>query len=321
MPNLPTRLWIVTDGAAGNENQARALAHYIGMEATDFRVKLPLLGHWLAPQFCTVDVDKIVLQDGGKWSSAAPDFLISCGRIGAAAALAWRKKLGAQCKIVHILNPQVNPRRFDVVIAPIHDKLVGENVITTRCALHRVDDHWLAAAREKWSALAMMPAPRTAILLGGNSRHWTMSAGWLNKLFQQIPAGGSLLITVSRRTPKKLLGTLQKLAGTFTHRLWTGAETNDENPYAGILAHAQRIVVSPDSVNMLSESLAVGVPVYTDLAGLSHGKIGGFLRAMEADGYVRPLTLLDQWHGAMEAKVLRETPAVAVKVRKILGIN
>jgi uncharacterized protein len=321
MPNSPTRLWIVTDGAAGNENQARALAHYIGMQATHLRVKLPLLARWLAPQFCQVDVNNIDLQDAGNWPTVEPDFLISCGRIGAVAALAWRKKLGAKCKVVHILNPRVNPSRFDVVIAPIHDRLVGENVITTRCALHRVDDQWLSAAREKWSVFAALPEPRTAILLGGNSRHWTMSAQWLIKLFQQIPARGSLLITVSRRTPKKLLETLGQLASAFTHRLWTGAETNGENPYAGILAHAQRIVVSPDSVNMLSESFAVGVPVYTDLATLSHGKIGEFLRAMAADGYVKPSTTLGQWHEATEAKVLRETPTVALQVRKMLGIN
>jgi mitochondrial fission protein ELM1 len=85
------------------------------------------------------------------------------------------------------------------------------------------------------------------------------------------------------------------------------------NPYAGYLAHADRIVVTPDSVNMLSEACATGKPIFTHLTQGRAGKLAALHATLRAQGRL---------HDLAEANIstlapvppLRETAAVAEQV-------
>ena len=56
-----------------------------------------------------------------------------------------------------------------MVLAPEHDGLTDPNVLTLLGSLNPVDDAWLADARAAFPTLAVLPSPRTAVLLGGDS--------------------------------------------------------------------------------------------------------------------------------------------------------
>ena len=73
---------------------------------------------------------------------------------------------------VQILDPRIDTHAFDVVIAPQHDRVDGENVIRSIGALNPVDPRWLAAARAR-SRVADSAAPRTAVLIGATNRRAT----------------------------------------------------------------------------------------------------------------------------------------------------
>src|SRR3546814_1032285 len=66
-------------------------------------------------------------------------------------------------------------------------------------------------------------------------------------------------------------------------------DSDGANPYPGMLAWADRIVCSPDSVNMLSEACATQVPVFVADPHCARGRIGGFLDALAGTGRVRAL--------------------------------
>ena len=124
----------------------------------------------------------------------------------------------------------------------------------------------------------------------------------------------SLLITPSRRTGEDNLRIFERELAGVPHFLWDG---QGDNPYFGMLGLADFIVVTADSVNMVSEAASTGKPVYVfDLPGGSE-KFARFHRGLQDDGVTRPFT------GVLEPyryRPLDDMGAVAAKVKALLRV-
>jgi len=106
-------------------------------------------------------------------------------------------------------------------------------------------------------------------------------------------AGGSILITASRRAgPTGLALLLERLEGLST-AIWDGS---GENPYFAYLALADAVLVTADSISMISEAAATGKPVHVlDLEG-GNAKFARFHEAMRAAGITRPFSgRIESW--------------------------
>jgi mitochondrial fission protein ELM1 len=312
--------WALTEGFAGMENQCVGLAEAIGVCSEIKRVRRPQMpvkylppNLWPNPLACAVE--------GATLSPPWPDVLISSGRGSVAAALAIRHLGGGKTFAVHIQTPYVAPSRFDVVVIPQHDSLRADNVVVTRTALHRVTKERLAeAARNFQSHLTHLPRPLIAVLVGGSNKHQTCSPEIMHRMARQLvlaarDCGGGLAVTTSRRTGEKngkiLRGCLQGVPLFF----WDGAE---ENPYLGLLALADAIVVTSDSVSMVSEACAVGKPVHVFNMGDGPKKLRQFHQALMDDGVTRPFAgTIEQW--SYDPPI--ETERVAAIIRERLGLG
>ena len=246
-----------------------------------------------------------------------PAITIGCGR---QAALATRLLRERGSRVVQILDPRLDPSHWDLVVTPEHDRLRGDNVIALLGGLHPVDDHWLARAREDFAAFAALPAPRTAFLLGGMSTHArfdNMAFEVMASKFEAVLAreGGSVMITTSRRTDPRLIKVLAHRYDETPHVIWRGAE-DGPNPYAGLLAWADRIVCSPDSVNMISEACATRAPVFVFDPGRVRGRPRAFLDTLLARGRIRAM---DTTLAPFNVEPLRETARVAAEVERCLA--
>jgi hypothetical protein len=160
--------WTLSDGRAGNVRQARALAVAMGFtQARD----VPLVPHapwrWIAPRMGPGSAHAFGAAFH-RMLEAPPPFVIGCGR---QAALATRLLRARGTRTVQILDPRRPSSAWDVVVAPTHDSVRGDNVVSLIGSLHPVDDAWLAQARTACSILAPLAQPRTALLLGGPSEH------------------------------------------------------------------------------------------------------------------------------------------------------
>ena len=316
--------WLLSDGHAGNVRQVQALAQAVGWPAQEWIVRARAPWGWLAPR--EVPGAELAFGDAFGHALARRDLhrvvAIGCGR---QAALATRLLHARRARAVQILDPRIDTRHWDLVIAPEHDGLQGENVITLQGSLHPVDDDWLDRARREFSSFAALPGPRTALLLGGTSAHARLDEAFFATLAQQVrdavqAEGGSLLATVSRRTPaaavQALYATLAPLPGVF----WRGVQDGG-NPYAGLLAWADRIVCTADSVNLLSEAAATRAPLFIAGGERLEGRPRRFVEALLASGRARRFP--DQWdavaaHAAMAP--MRETARVAALVRERLAV-
>ncbi len=315
-----TTCWVLSDGKPGNENPCLGLAEAMGVPATLKRVFprppwsfLPP-GLWFAP----------FLAPGRGSDGLAPPWpglLIAAGRRTAALSIAIRGRAMGRTFSVQILDPKVRPDRFDLVVAPRHDGLGGANVISTLGALNRVTPARLAAAAPQFAAaVAHLPEPRVAVLIGGASKRHRMTAAVAADIGERLAAfardtGAGLMVTASRRTGRENAAALRARLAGVPAEMWDGG---GDNPYLAYLALADAVIVTGDSVAMVSEACSTGKPVHViDLPGGS-AKFDRFHADLRAAGCTRPFSgTLERW----TYPPLAETARVAAEVRRRMGLD
>ncbi|HEV7492023.1 MAG TPA: mitochondrial fission ELM1 family protein [Rhodanobacteraceae bacterium] len=285
--------WAISDGSAGNERQACALAQALGARTRIVRIRIRQPWDTLAPHLVLGARNAVHSDDNKMLAPPWPAIAIGCGRRAALVTRALRGWNAGRSFTVQILDPRIGSDAFDVVVAPQHDHIAGANVIRSIGALNPIDAQWLTEGRTRFARFADQRAPRTTVLIGATNRAQRLDATYFDALLERLFAwhatdGGSYLVSVSRRTPPDVTARLRGAFAAFPGIFWTGAE-DGENPYAGFLAWADRIVVTPDSVNMISEACATGKPVYTFAPRAITGKLASFHRALHASGHLRSL--------------------------------
>ena len=291
--------WVLSEGMAGTENQCLALAAGLGLTPEIKRAAAKPLWRWLGAAMAVLPPQNLA-QGRDSLAPPWPDLLIASGRKCAGLALAIRRASGGRSFTVFVQNPRLGLSAFDLIVVPRHDGLAGANVFATRGALSRVDGAALeSAAAEFAPTFADLPRPLVACLIGGASRRHRLTpddgqalGAALAKL--SATSGCGLLVTASRRTPAASFRALEvALDGTPAY-IWRG---EGANPYLGFLALAEAILVTADSVSMVSDACASGKPVHIlGLAGRRSARFQRFFDALEAEGVVRPFTgSLESW--------------------------
>ncbi|MDF2234916.1 mitochondrial fission ELM1 family protein [Albimonas sp. CAU 1670] len=320
-------VWVVTDGRPGNEGPALALARAMeahGWAPAEIRRATPRRGPARLPAMAWAAIPPRVggwpfsaLEDAGAALSRPwPELVISAGRRSAPVAAAMRRLSGGATRAVQILNPGMRLSDFDAVVVPSHDRLKAPNVVETLGSLSRVTPALAAAEASLWSAaLARLPQPRLAVLVGGPSRsaRWspTMTLHLVEALEQATAAGWGIMATLSRRSPEGLNLALRRAAPRAF--IWDGAGAN---PYPGILGLASAALVTADSVNMASEAASAGVPVHVlGLADVS-AKLARFHEQLALAGASR------EWDGRLltwPVRPLAQAEAAAAVLAERLG--
>ncbi len=293
-PAEPLQVWAVTDGRAGIENQALGLAEAISRRTpariSIKRIKLRTPWRWAPPGFVPASREALSL-DSDAIVPPWPDIWIGCGRASVPLSMGVRLWSRGKTLVAQLQDPRVNPREFDIVVPPIHDRLEGSNVLSIVGACHRVTPERLDQARADYpTPLDELSAPRIAILIGGKSKRQDISptrareiADALAKL--QRDTGGALMATLSRRTSEQ---------ARMVFRTWLAPhcaifyEGEGLNPYFAMLAAADHIFVTADSVNMATEAASTGKPVHVLAVDGPGGKLDRFHQSLARRGCARP---------------------------------
>jgi mitochondrial fission protein ELM1 len=281
--------WFMTTGEAGFRTQARGLATRVAGEARELVVDLRAPWRYL-PGALTPFALSPLISRGDRPAPPWPDLLVSCGRRTTALSMAIRRASGGRTLTVHVQNPLTDVAGFDLVIAMDHDAVSGPNVLSVPTALHDVTPARLAAAAELWrERLRPDDRPLVGVLLGGSTRRHPFSAETAQPLIEGLrrlvqATGARLAITPSRRTPDDVRRLLAEAFGDDPGAfVW---DLEGDNPYLGILALADRLVATSDSVSMISEALATPHPV--EVFGADGGqRHARFLRGLIDRGLVR----------------------------------
>ena len=326
----PRRVWVISDGTAGMLSQCLALLRMMGLDGEDIRaVPTPLLRAF--PTLARIPGWQLTLVRAPDWlkMNQWPDLCITCGRRMAGISIGVRRRSGGKTKTIHIQDPKVDPRHFDLLITPRHDDIAADvdlrsgdvrsgglsNVLATTGALNRLSEEEIDEAAAEVAAAwpEVFGASRTVggsagkdkratVMVGGHNRRYKAGEREFTQLADQLAAfaeltGAKLVLVPSRRTPKKGVRLLrERLAGALGAEavwVWDGDLTGGSgaiNPYPGVLGLADFIIVTSDSVNMTSEAAITGKPVLTAEMVPETGRIAKFHEMMRSGGHTADLS-------------------------------
>lgn len=288
--------WAVTTGAAGMRTQARGLAERVAghVEEKTIGVRFPWhLLPALAPSPAAM-LDPALDRLEPPW----PDLVVTCGRKSAAAGAVVRRASRGRTLVVHVQDPLTDPKAFDLVVAMPHDRVSGPNVMKVDTALHDLTPEKLAEAAETWRAVfEPLGHPLLGVVVGGSTKANAFTLDHARVLLDRI-AGvraateAGVAVTPSPRTPPEVLELIATtLANDPRAYVWN---REGANPYRGILALADRLVVTSDSVSMISEAVSTPHPVevfdLTETAGGASARHADFLDRLVEDRLVRRFT-------------------------------
>lgn len=284
--SAPHSSWVLSDGRRGIENQALGLAEALA-ELAEPEAPLEISSHYISRQGLSAKLPVFLrkwLKSGKTLPDQPPHIAIGCGRMAIAPLIDLRAK---GVFTVYVQDPRIDPANFDVVIAPQHDGLSGDNVLSIIGAPNRITPERLAADKD----MIKPKTDKTAVfLIGGKSKTHQYTPALINTHAAQIAdllnSGWEVFLTTSRRTPIRALEYFSHFDRDFeAFHLYGG---RGPNPYFAYLHHADIIFVTEDSTNMLTEAASTGKPVFR-LAMSGHpGKFQTLYDALESRCRIRP---------------------------------
>lgn len=264
---LPLIIWAVSDGRAGIENQvlglAEAVARISPAKIIKKRIRYTDLFDRL-PSALKLFPDRMLSPGSDELEAPWPDIWIAAGRATIPHSSRMRSRSRGETFVVQLQDPRHNLKAFDLVIAPEHDHVQGPNTLSIIGSTNRIETTKLANAHKAWrNKLKGLPKPRVCVLIGGRSKAYDLDAAHAQILAEEVrgailQARGSILLTVSRRTPIEARVVIEDALKDLPGLIYDG---QGDNPYLAFLKAADHFLVTEDSVNMVTEAASTGKPI------------------------------------------------------------
>ena len=254
---LELKALLLTQGMHGMVSQVEGLARALGFTYKHQSIELKPFWNLLPPKLTPISEN--LVKEKFVCDSKV---IISCGRKSVIPSIALKKRLGKEIFTIHIQDPKVSLKHFDLIISPEHDNIKGDNVLTTKGAIHyltkkEIKDNlnYLNVNKEKKKLVAF--------IIGGPNKYYNYNDQTIHQLFTKIktlftPDKYKIIIVPSYRTPEKII---KKAFDTFNFNHIV-IKTVDKKAYLSALALADISVVTCDSTSMISEAAITGKPVY-----------------------------------------------------------
>lgn len=262
----PPRTWLLVGEKAGDNAQVRVIGEALGWPVEERRIVLLEPYRFRKPRV-RASLHHVDRERSDPLEPPWPELLVTVGRRLSMVALWVKERSHGRTRVVLVGRPRRLRSRFDLVVVSAQYRMrPASNVLRLGLPLMRVDRAAVSAAGEGWrERLDALPRPLTAVLVGGPTKPVRFDAAVARELGRRSAAilardGGSLYVTTSRRTPPAITEALASALPTEAILFRWQPDAKD-NPYAGLLALADRFVVTSDSVTMMVEVARLGRPL------------------------------------------------------------
>ena len=250
---------LLTEGMHGMISQVEGLAKALDIDFTHHKVELNHFWKLIPPNLTPISesVYKKINHDDF-------DVIISCGRKSVIPSIHLKNTANKKVFNIHIQDPKVNLNHFDFIVAPEHDAIEGENVISTKGAIHYLTENEISENKDYLNSFIKKDERKIwALIMGGPTKYYDYSTKNMKHIFTALykllkKHDFQLVVIPSMRTP---INTIH-YAKEFFGENHTVIEDVDKKAYLSALAIAENIVVTCDSSSMISEAALTGKPIY-----------------------------------------------------------
>ena len=311
---LELKALLLTQGMHGMLSQVEGLAKALKLSFKHHKIKLKPLWNLFPPKFTPITenllTEKFVCDS---------KVIISCGRKSVIPSIALKKRFGKEIFNIHIQDPKVSFKHFDLIISPKHDDIQGGNVITTNGAIHYLTKKEIID-NSKYLKLEKEKKKIVAFIIGGPNKNYNYSEEQIHYTFNKIKtlfASDKFKIVVipSYRTPERVI---KKAFNTFNFNHHV-VKTVDKKAYLSSLAVADYIVVTCDSTSMISEAAVTGKPIYVVMMKSNRAgkRFTNFYNKFNDLGITRELNdSVDSWSYDKLDEVNRIAPIIKDKMKQ-----
>jgi mitochondrial fission protein ELM1 len=304
---------LLTQGMHGMISQVEGLAKALDLDFTHHTVELNNFWKLLPPKMSPISQNvfkKINAEDF--------DVIISCGRKSVIPSIYLKKNSSKKITNIHIQDPKVNLSNFSFIIAPEHDGLSGENVFSTKGAMHYLTKKEIDNHTDYLKDKLNNDKKYFLLILGGPTKHYDYSnENILNifNLFNDLIKKNNLqgIVVPSMRTPENIIELSKNKLSTNSLII----DNVDKKAYLSALSLAKYIAITCDSTSMISEAALTGKPIYVaDIpAKKNDHRIKKFRELFMKLNIIKKLdNKLETWH----YEILDETSRIARKIKNQL---
>ena len=248
---------LLTEGMHGMISQVEGLAKALELDFIHEKIELNNFWKLIPPKITPVQSFVFKNKINEKF-----DIVISCGRKSVIPSLYLKKKFKKKMINIHIQDPKVSLDNFDFVVVPEHDGIKGENVITSKGAIHYLRNEELDE-NINYLKSRVNKEKIVTLIVGGPNKYYNYQEESIKEVFSKvyenfINNGFQLIFIPSMRTPKKVID----LAKNYFEKNQIIITEVDKKAYLSSLKLSDYIVVTCDSTSMISESAITGKPIY-----------------------------------------------------------
>lgn len=262
------KIFAVSDGRAGIERQAQAMANaladVIGANIQTIRLNPKPPQALLPPDKWPMPISALPREQQSIFYGQMPNIWIGNGRRAIPYSL-WIKANRKNVLTIQIQDPKIPSKNFDFVIAPMHDEVKGENVFETLGGLVYYSKNDIAKAIDKFEKYKNETCEKILVILGGDSKTHKFSLSRANEIISQLnklkSQNRTFWISTSRRTPENIADAFRNFAKENNYSFFGNEKTDGENPFLSWLALSDIALITEDSANMLSDAAFFGLPI------------------------------------------------------------
>ena len=250
---------LLTQGMHGMISQVEGLAKALDIDFTHHKVELNHFWKLIPPNLSPISqsVFKKINHDDF-------DVIISCGRKSVIPSIHLKNTANKKVFNIHIQDPKVNLNHFDFIVAPEHDAIEGENVISTKGAIHYLTENEISENKDYLNSFIKKDERKIwALIMGGPTKYYDYSTKNMKHIFTALykllkKHDFQLVVIPSMRTPINTIHYAREFFGE-NHTIIMDV---DKKAYLSALAISENIVVTCDSSSMISEAALTGKPIY-----------------------------------------------------------
>lgn len=250
---------LLTEGMHGMISQVEGLAKALDIDFTHHKVELNHLWKFIPPNLTPVSQNVFKKIDHDDF-----DVIISCGRKSVIPSIHLKNTANKKVFNIHIQDPKVDLNNFDFIVAPEHDAIQGQNVISTKGAIHYLTENEISENKDYLNSFIKKDERKIwTLILGGPTKYYDYSTKNMKHIFTSLykllkKHDFQLVVIPSMRTPINTIHYAREFFGD-NHTIIMDV---NKKAYLSALALSENIIVTCDSSSMISEAALTGKPIY-----------------------------------------------------------